>query len=89
MFKTQKIQKKPNMYETVIVESGSKIWDKKKGEIRKTIIEMVGPEYRQINYLAEVLFEIVKNNSDLQDNEVIKNALAKFEEINKIRESQQ
>jgi len=87
MFKTQKIQKKPNMYETVIVESGSKIWDKKNGEIRKVILETVGPEYKQINLLAEVLAEIIKSDSNLQDDAVIANAMAKFEEINKLRKS--
>ena len=37
------------------------------------------------DYLAEVLAEIIKADSNLQDNPIIANAMAKFAEINKLR----
>ena len=87
MLKTKLVEnpKRANMFSTVVEEDGKKIWDKRNGEIRKAILETVGPEYKQINLLAEVLAEIIKADSNLQDNAVIANAMAKFAEINKLR----
>lgn len=84
-FKKKAIEVKRNLFKTVIEEDKKYIWDKKDGEKRKKIIETIGYEYKQINYLASVLFEIVKAFPKLQDNEIIKGAMQKFEEINKIR----
>ena len=76
--------KRANMFSTVVEEDGKRIWDKKNGEIRKAILEII-PEYKQLNLLAECIAEIVNADSDLQDNAVIANAMAKFAEINKLR----
>jgi len=85
MLKTKVVEKQKNMFETVVEEDGKKVWDKRSGEIRKAILETVGPEYKQINLLAEVLAEVINADSNLQDNAVIANAMAKFAEINKLR----
>ncbi len=68
-------------------EQGDKTWESKDGVKRKAILENVGPEYSQINYLAAVVAEIIKQDAILLDNPIIQDGMAKFAEIEAIRNS--
>jgi hypothetical protein len=70
-----------------VIEKGDVEWSPENAKKREEIIKEVGMEYKQINILALVLYEIVKNDTNLQNNEVIQEAMAKFERINQIRNS--
>jgi hypothetical protein len=82
---TEKLSDK--RYAKKVIEKGDMEWPPYDAEKREKIIKEVGMEYKQINLLASVLYEIVKDNSNLQNNEIIKEAMAKFERINEIRNS--
>jgi len=87
MFKKKIVEnsKRKNMFKTVIEESGTIEWNKDKGETRMAIIDIAGKEYNQINILASILAEIVKETPDLLNNDIISEGLSIFNEINKIR----
>jgi hypothetical protein len=83
----KQIEVKPDMFKTIYVEEGTKLWDAKDGDKREQILDRVGPEYKQINYLAAIVAEVLKAQPTLLENPVIADALAKFNEIEDIRNS--
>jgi transcription elongation factor GreA-like protein len=86
-FETVVKQYSPKRQTVKVIEKGDVEWDPKDAKIREEIIKTVGMEYKQINYLAAVVYEILKQNKDLQSSPIVQDALAKFEKINEIRNS--
>lgn len=84
-FTEKRVEVSRNMYKTIVEESGTTTWDASSGRVRAEIIDTIGMEYKQINLLAEVLAEMVKEIPALLDNKVIAEGLNKFGEINAIR----
>lgn len=85
MFIDKKVTKDGNTFKKEVLEQGDKTWSNEDGAKRKQIINLVGMEYRQINYLAAVVAEIVKASPELLSNPVVADGMAKFAEIDAIR----
>ena len=87
MFIDKKVTKDGKRFKKQVVEQGDKTWSSVDGAKRKQILESIGLEYKQLNYLAAVVAEIVKANPALMDNPVVADGMAKFAEIEAIRNS--
>ena len=85
MFIDKKVTKDGKTFKKEVLEQGDKTWSSVDGAKRKQILESVGLEYKQINYLAAVVAEIVKANPELLSNPVVADGMAKFAEIDVIR----
>ena len=85
MFIDKKVTKDGKRFKKQVVEQGDKTWSSVDGAKRKQILESIGLEYKQLNYLAAVVAEIVKANPELLSNPVIADGMAKFAEIEAIR----
>ena len=85
MFIDKKVTKDGKTFKKEVLEQGDKTWSSVDGAKRKQILESVGLEYKQINYLAAVVAESVKANPELLSNPVVADGMAKFAEIDAIR----